>query len=99
MVLRLISCSPRRSGLFVTVISRVFSQDLTPASRRQDHTTSPSVSARFVKRTAASTASRPASVTIAIRPSVGRDGGGYRSDLGQARTEIFLQMGLDRANH
>ena len=44
----------------------------------------------------ASTASRPASVTIAIRPSVGRDGGGYRVDLGQTRTEIFLQMGLDR---
>jgi hypothetical protein len=37
-------------------------------------------------------------VTIAKRPSVGRDGGGYRSDLGQAGTEIFLQMGLDRAN-
>src|SRR4030088_1756811 len=48
MVLRLISRSPRRSGLFVTVISRVFSQDLTPASRRQNHTTSPSASARFV---------------------------------------------------
>src|ERR1700738_3938960 len=46
----------------------------------------------------ASTASRPASVTIAIRPSGGRDGGGYRSDLGQAGTEIFLKMGLDRAN-
>jgi hypothetical protein len=25
-----------------------------------------------------------------------RDGDGYRSDLGQARTEIFLQKGLDR---
>jgi hypothetical protein len=45
---------------------------------------------------AASTASRPASVTIANRPSVGRDGGGYIADLGQPRTEIFLQMGLDR---
>jgi hypothetical protein len=30
------------------------------------------------------------------RPSVGRDGGGYRSDLGERGTEIFLQMGLDR---
>jgi hypothetical protein len=47
---------------------------------------------------AASTASRPASVTIAIRPCVGQDGGGYKSDLGQARRELFLQMGLDRAN-
>jgi hypothetical protein len=52
MVLRLISCSPRRSGFFVTVASglrlcppgraRKTSADLTPASRRQDHTTSPS---------------------------------------------------------
>jgi hypothetical protein len=44
---------------------------------------------------AASTASHPASMTIAIRPSGGRDGEGYRCDLGQAGTEIFLQMGLD----
>ncbi len=43
----------------------------------------------------ASTASRPASVTIAIRPSAGRDDEGYRFDLGQAGTEIFLQRGLD----
>jgi hypothetical protein len=43
----------------------------------------------------ASTASRPASVTIAIRPLVGWDGGGYSFDLGQARNEIFLQKGLD----
>src|SRR4051812_29013461 len=47
---------------------------------------------------AASTASRPASVTIAIRPSVGWDSAGYRFDLGQARTEIFLETGLDRGN-
>src|SRR6202022_4344972 len=46
---------------------------------------------------AASTASHPASVTIAIRPSWGRDGAGYSFDLGQAETEIFLQMGLDEA--
>ena len=65
-------------------------QDLTPASRRQDHTTSPSASCAVVLRAAyrsrrairpalrirtpdaaASTASRPASVTIAIRPTCG----------------------------
>src|ERR1700730_16997544 len=44
----------------------------------------------------ASTASRPASVTIARRPSGGRDGEGYRFDLGKARSGIFLQEGLDR---
>jgi hypothetical protein len=57
MVLRLTSCSPRRSGLFVTVAcgsrlcppgrARKTSADLTPASRRQDHTTSPSASNIF----------------------------------------------------
>jgi hypothetical protein len=29
-------------------------------------------------------------------PSVGRDGAGYRSDLGKNGTGIFLQRGLDR---
>ena len=33
--------------------------NLTPASRRQNHTTSPSAPVRFVSRTVASTASRP----------------------------------------
>src|ERR1700730_4355910 len=49
MVLRLISCSPRRPGLFATVAGGIASADLTPASGRQDHTTSPSASAPFVK--------------------------------------------------
>jgi hypothetical protein len=43
--------------------------DLTPASRRQDHTSSPSALASPVKRAATSTAPRPASVTSAKRPS------------------------------
>jgi hypothetical protein len=38
----------------------------------------------------------PTSVTIAKRPSVGRDGGRYKFDLGQMGTEEFLEMGLDR---
>src|SRR4051794_41561482 len=37
---------------------RKASANLTPASRRQDHTTSPSASARFVKHATASIASR-----------------------------------------
>src|SRR5256886_5130458 len=55
--------------------------DLTPASGRQNDTTWPSASALLVKHAAASTASRPTSVTCA-RPSVGRDGEGYIGDLG-----------------
>src|SRR5260370_13758749 len=80
--------------------SAVLPADLTPASRRQDHTTSPSASARFVKRAArVHRIPRPTSVTIAKRPSVGRDGAGFRSDLGQARSRIFFETGLDNPNH
>src|SRR5712671_42513 len=70
------------------------SANLTPASGRQDHTTSPYAATSLVRtpfdrsqafrqpalqprcapNAAASTASLPASVTIAIRPSVGWDG-------------------------
>jgi hypothetical protein len=46
----------------------------------------------------ASTASRPAFVTIAKRPSWGRDGEGYGCDLPQTRTGKFLERGLDRWN-
>jgi hypothetical protein len=66
-----------------------------PASRHQDHTTSPSASAPFVKGASASTASRPASVTIASAPRVGRDGMNYRSDLGLRKIRIFFMTGLD----
>jgi hypothetical protein len=59
-----LSPSPLRSLLL---------KNLTPASGRQDHTTSPYASAPFVKGTSASTASHPALVTIAKRPSY-RDG-------------------------
>src|SRR5260370_15894989 len=99
MVLRLISCSPRCPGSFATVISGIASTNWTPASGCQDHTTSPSAQALFVNSAAASTASHPASVTIAIRPSVGWDGVSFRSDLGQTGNGIFLQTGLDDPNH
>ena len=83
------------------------SAHLTPASERQDHTTSPSASAPFVRvpvithepkpalrslctpDTAASTASRPASVTIASRPSMGRDSDRIRVILVNRETIYF----------
>ncbi|MDR3486541.1 MAG: hypothetical protein P4M05_16740, partial [Bradyrhizobium sp.] len=49
----------------------------------------------FVNALLTSTASRPAFVTIASRPSVGRDGERYAGDLGWKGTGIFLQRGLD----
>ena len=93
-------------------------QDLTPASRRQDHTTSPSASSAVVLRAAhrsrrairpalrirtpdaaASTASHPASVTIAIRPLCGTRRRIYRSDLGRRGTDKFFAMGIDSPDH
>src|SRR5438132_14306143 len=61
----LLSPSPLRSLLF---------KGLAPASRRQDHTTSPYAAEPFAVETAASIASRAQRVvTMAIRPSDGRE--------------------------
>jgi hypothetical protein len=57
------------NGFLATVAGGIAPTNLTPAPRRQDHTSSPYASAPFVIGTFASTASHPASVTIAIRPS------------------------------
>ncbi len=75
--------------------------NLTPAPRRRDHTTSPYAINALVQHAyahltlPASTASPPAFVTIAKRPSLGWDGNTYRPDLGFGKTEIFFQTGLD----
>ena len=76
---------------------RVDPANLTPASGRQDHTALPSalVSSSF-DTTRVHRIPRPTSVTTAKRPFVrARDSGAYRSDLGQTRSDIFLQPGLD----
>jgi hypothetical protein len=52
----------------------------------------------FVKSTTTSTASRPAFVTIASRPSLGRDGASCRFDLGHSEMEMFFTEVLDSAN-
>src|SRR6202011_1210640 len=71
MVYGLYRALPGEPGFLATVAGGIASTDLTPASGCQDHTTSPSASVPFVNGTSASTASHPASVTIAIRPSSG----------------------------
>ena len=60
-----------RARLSPSLVRSLLLTNLTPASRRQDHTTSPSANSALVRSTFASTASRPASVTIASRPSSG----------------------------
>jgi hypothetical protein len=46
----------------------------------------------------ASTASHPASVTIAKRPSLGWDAPGYKDDLPDRQSGLFLRNGLDSLN-
>src|SRR5215210_6077808 len=79
--------------LVVTVVSRFFTQNLTPASGRQDHTTSPSASVPFVSGTSASIASRPAFVTIAKRPCRGRDGESCELIWRQRERKYFCERG------
>src|SRR5260370_18585263 len=69
--------------------------DLTPASGRQNHTTSPSASARFVKPPSRVHRIPPRVDDVAQRPSFGTGRDGYASDLGQVKTNIFLISGLD----
>ena len=69
-------------GFLVTVAGGIASANLTPASRRQDHTTSPSAS-RAVRPQHISVHRIPPRVRDdRDRPSMGRDGGAYGFDLG-----------------
>jgi hypothetical protein len=72
---------------------KLLSANLTPASGRQDHTTSPSASAPFVIGASTSTAPCPASVTIANRPSVGQDGGNMPVIWDFGKPEYFSETG------
>ena len=72
-------------------LRKSLSANLTPASRRQDHTILPSASkALSSEAPLAATASSPASVTIAIRPLSGVDVGGYKVICGFGKTEYFF---------
>jgi hypothetical protein len=95
--LRLIPRSPRRSGFLASVAGGVNSANLTPASRRQDHTTSPSAGRALVRSAPrVHRIPRSTSVTIAIRPSSEAGQRIYAGDLGRTETGIFLPTGLDR---
>ena len=102
----------RIGGEFGPVGPALASANLTPASGRQDHTTSPSatcvVRLRAVNRSraqrtalrprlradaAASTASRPAFVTIASRPSGDETGGLIELILARVKAEYFSNQG------
>jgi hypothetical protein len=70
--------------------------NLTPASGRQDHTSSPSASAPFVRERLRVHRIPPRVGDVAQRPSVWDGMSNNMSDLDFGKTEIFLQRGLDR---
>jgi hypothetical protein len=81
---------PGAPGLLATVAcAGMILRNLTPASGRQDHTTSPSASAPLVNGTSASIASRPTFVTTRTPLLSRRDGWQQTTDLGW-RSRLFL---------
>jgi phosphate/sulfate permease len=83
-------------GLLVTVVVRkLVSRNLMPASRHQDHTTSPSDLLAFVWRNKPSIASRAQRVvTIAKRPSIGREtAAALKVICPTAKAENFCERG------
>src|SRR5882724_2492603 len=83
-------------GFLATVISGVASANLTPAPRRQDHTTSPSAFAPLVCSASASTASRPNVRDDGQRPSLGTGQGGYSLICASEKQKYFFKRGLTR---
>jgi hypothetical protein len=70
-------------------------ENLTPASRRQDHTTSPSASGALVSSTVRVHRIQPRVRDVAIRPSSGVDGGTRTLICMKRKEEKFLKKGLD----
>ena len=91
MVLRLTSCSSRRSGFFVTVTPE------KPASHELDASVEASephdFAVRFRRPRLKRPASCPASVTISSRPSVGQDGRNYKLIWVFGKSEYFCEGG------
>jgi hypothetical protein len=93
------TCSPRGPGSFAPVASVGIAsrENLTPASGRQDHTTSPSTSCAFVLRAiSVHRIPRSTSVTIAKRPSVGRDDSLYSCFYLAAKLNSEIQKSIGR---
>ena len=89
MALRLIRDLPGEPSSVATVTSQMTSAKAWRQLRAPGpHDFAVRKQARFVTSAAASTASRPAAVTIACRPSVGQDRGSYKADLLSASRTI-----------
>jgi hypothetical protein len=85
------------TGVGTTRFCRTHQRRSSCAPFDRSRTSRPAIT--FASDAAASTASHPASVTIAKRPSPGWDGPNYSGDLPDRRSGIFLRASLDDPNH
>src|SRR5205809_6188647 len=98
MALRLIACSPRRTALLPPLRpeKQLPPGALTPAPRRQDHTSSPYALMPFAIGTTSVRRDPPHDRGDHDTPLwSGRDGSRYSGDLGFGKSEIFFISGLD----
>jgi hypothetical protein len=93
--LRLTSCSSRRSAFLPpSPLRSLLLRNLTPASRRQNHTTSPSAS-RIARQARTQRPPHPAPrfVTLRNAPPKERDGCGYKVICAFGKSEYFFERG------
>src|ERR1700712_6075289 len=84
------------TGLFChRRLRKLPSANLTPASGRQDHTTSPSASAPFVAQCIRVHRIPLRVDDVGQRPSVARDARTSAPDFPDGTSEIFLQQDMD----
>jgi hypothetical protein len=99
MVYDLFRALPGDPAFLPPSLTRKIPANLTPASGRQDHTTSPSALVPFVSSTISVHRIPPHVDDVRNAPLLGRDGASRRFDLPDGESEIFLQMGLDSRIH
>jgi hypothetical protein len=100
MVYDLFRALPGDRAFLPPSLTREIPANLTPASGRQDHTTSPSATrAARLQRCRVHRIPHPTLMTCATPLFRGRDGASRRFDLPDGESEIFLQMGLDSGIH
>src|SRR5256884_8557044 len=94
MVLRLTSCSSRRTAFLPpSPLRSLLPKNLTPAPRRPNHTTSPYASRTLACARFASIASHRAFVTMASAPQLGETGGVMELIWPAAEAEYFCANG------
>jgi len=99
MVYDLLRALPGDRAFLPPSLTRKIPANLTPASGRQDHTTSPSATCAARLQRCRVHRIPPHVDDVRNAPLSGRDGASGRFDLPDGESEIFLQMRLDSRIH